>query len=114
MDKPRVKPLVWSGSESDCYMQATTIIGQHCIGVMNDGWYAEFEAHSERKPFSLGWYYKTAEAAKAAAQADYEARILAALAPVTVRTCAKCGHPENNHPYRHPFVSIAQKGADSG
>jgi hypothetical protein len=29
---------------------------------------------------------------------------IAALEPV--RICAKCGHPENNHPYRHPFVGI--------
>lgn len=20
--------------------------------------------------------------------------------------CASCGHPKNNHPYRHPFVSV--------
>lgn len=37
---------------------------------------------------------------------------IAALEPVTVRTCAKCGHPENNHPYRHPFVALAQKDAE--
>ena len=21
--------------------------------------------------------------------------------------CGKCGHPKNNHPYRHPFVGVA-------
>ena len=26
-----------------------------------------------------------------------------------MRTCKTCGHPENEHPYRHPFV-----GLDSG
>ena len=31
---------------------------------------------------------------------------IATLEPVTVRACAKCGHPENNHPYRHPFVAL--------
>lgn len=25
------------------------------------------------------------------------------------RTCKTCGHPENNHPYRHPFVAIEPK-----
>ena len=25
-------------------------------------------------------------------------------------TCAKCGHPRSNHPYRHPFVAMTQKG----
>ena len=24
-------------------------------------------------------------------------------APPPVRTCAVCGNPENDHPYRHPF-----------
>lgn len=26
------------------------------------------------------------------------------------RYCAKCGHPEDNHPYRHPFVALETKG----
>ena len=34
---------------------------------------------------------------------------IAALEPVTVRICQKCGHPENNHPYRHMFVALAQE-----
>lgn len=25
--------------------------------------------------------------------------------------CVRCGHPKSNHPYRHPFVSIAHDAA---
>lgn len=35
---------------------------------------------------------------------------IAAMTPQEPR-CAKCGHPKSNHPYRHPFVSIAQDAA---
>lgn len=24
-----------------------------------------------------------------------------------MRTCATCGHPEDSHPFRHPFVGIS-------
>ena len=62
------EPLVWSGTESDCYMQVTTSSGVYCIGVINDGWYAEFEAHTAPKPYTLGWHYDNAITAQAAAQ----------------------------------------------
>ena len=46
------------------------------------------------------------------AQAPDAAR--AALEPVTVRICQKCGHPENNHPYRHMFVALIEKDQANG
>ena len=67
------RELVWTGNESDCYMQVTTASCLYCIGVINDGWYAEFELHTEPKPKSLGWHYENATAAKAAAQAHADA-----------------------------------------
>jgi hypothetical protein len=67
------EPLVWSGNEDDCYMQVTTLSGVYCVGVVNDGWYAEFEAHTAPKPHSLGWYYDSATSAKAAAQSHADA-----------------------------------------
>ena len=50
-------------------MQTTTSTSVYCIGVINDGWYAEFEAHSAPRPVSLGWHHNDAAAAQAAAQA---------------------------------------------
>lgn len=39
-------------------------------------------------------------------------KAIAAMTPTPQEPrCAKCGHPKSNHPYRHPFVSIAQDAA---
>lgn len=89
MDKPRVKPLEWRVDDSQNeYAQAQYSVDRYCI---------EHRLHAD-DAFDL-WIgpdattatrFPTLEAAKAAAQADYEARILAALEPVTVQRCAEC------------------------
>ena len=107
MDKPRVKPLEWEDWSARHRTNLTAITQFGRYGIMQlhfpEMHYKIEPPHG--KPFSAS----TLEAAEAAAQADYEARILAALEPVTVRICQKCGHPENNHPYRHMFVALAQE-----
>jgi len=79
-----VKPLVWTGTTSGT---------SRFPAWKSDAGRIVFNRHT-------GWYvYKGTEfpdlpAAKAAAQADYEARILAALAPTDAtqaRECAECG-----------------------
>ena len=82
MSKPRVKPLEWRVDDSQNeYAQAQYSVDRYCI---------EHRLHAD-DAFDL-WIgpdattatrFPTIEAAKAAAQADYEARILAALEPVT-------------------------------
>ena len=68
MDRPRVKPLVWD------FWDGGMIVAKTAIGTYN-------LSQNFRLCFPSGSYryYETEEAAKAAAQADYEARILAAL-----------------------------------
>ena len=78
MDKPRIKPLVWDLWDGGMTV-AKTIIGTYNLSP----------ASSLRFPNGSYLYYETEEAAKAAAQADYEARILAALEPVTVQEAAR-------------------------
>ena len=122
MTKPRVKPLVWEDYPADdgpVISKAVTLYGTYFIVDDTDdfsGLYLELVSHDDAR-----WWQHVRSTCeilmekihdddllpiKAAAQADYEARILAALEPVTVRTCARCGHPEDNHPYRHPFVAL--------
>lgn len=90
----RVKPLVWEDVDAICTRQKAPALGGHYSVV-------EFDANTEEAHFAanidLGGLafvfilepdplggrrpkrYPTLEAAKAAAQADYEARIIAAL-----------------------------------
>ena len=75
-----VKPLVWESSRTS-YEQSNCIFGQYQIS-----WLAEFECwqlSAPNKPL-VEWKdsfsrHDKREAAKAAAQADYESRIRAAL-----------------------------------
>lgn len=83
MDKPRIKPLVWrdalpSTNPSYSPNTAPTPFGMYYANT-HAFW---FEGSDATK-------YPSREAAKAAAQADYEARILAALEPVTVQEAAR-------------------------
>jgi len=80
---PKVKTLVWEGPTraTNGTWVAKTIIGNYCVGN-DDGWHAtlydgidKWEWEPEEHPKS----YKGPHAAKAAAQADYERRILAAI-----------------------------------
>lgn len=50
---------------------------------------------------------RVAEAECAALRAELEK-----LRNPPVRLCARCGAPENDHPYRHPFEAVAQGGGD--
>jgi hypothetical protein len=73
--KSRVKALAWRvfcGNSGNS--EAVTPFGRYVIQIEDAGW--------ALYPFNEGpmdWGYSTREAAKAAAQADYERRILSAL-----------------------------------
>ena len=78
----KVKPLWWRGDSSHFF--AFCQLGEYHISLSTladpPGRYRL------RLPFGAVQYFDTLEAAKAAAQADYEARILAALTPQPVAT----------------------------
>jgi hypothetical protein len=85
MDKPRVKPLSWTSKG-----YAETPFGNYLVvredwSGQDDFWFVCFAG----KPYGKCGEHGSEEAAKAAAQADYEARILAALEPVTVQEAAR-------------------------
>ena len=85
MDKPRIKPLVWTQKG-----YAETPFGKYHVVMedwsgQDDFWFVCFAG----KPYGKCGEHGSEEAAKAAAQADYEARILAALEPVTVQKAAR-------------------------
>ena len=78
MDKPRVKPLAWKLDDNrTAYAQRQYFADRYCIEHRLHGddvfdlWIGPDAVKATRHP--------TLETAKAAAQADYEARILAAL-----------------------------------
>ncbi|MGA0540690.1 hypothetical protein [Neotabrizicola sp. VNH66] len=78
----KVKPLVWKGEEAKSYRQSNCILGQYQVS-----WLGEFECWQLSRPHKQGVAWKdgfsrhdSRTLAMAAAQADYEARILAALA----------------------------------
>ena len=74
-----VKPLEWEGKPSDCYMQAETILGHYRIYVQyRDEWTCDFEPSSGR-PVNVRCWATTPDDCKAAAQADHDVRIRAAL-----------------------------------
>jgi hypothetical protein len=84
-DKPRVKPLVWTQKG-----YAETPFGKYHVVMedwsgQDDFWFVCFAG----KPYGKCGEHGSEEAAKAAAQADYESRILEALEPVTVREAAR-------------------------
>lgn len=79
----RVKPLVWVERDGSSYRQANSAFGQYQIS-----WLMEFEIWQLFMPVRYGDDFRkcflshsTLDAAKAAAQADYEARILSAIEP---------------------------------
>lgn len=85
MDKPRVKPLDWTKKG-----YAETPFGKYHVVMedwsgQDDFWFVCFAG----KPYGKCGEHGSEVAAKAAAQADYEARILAALEPVTVQEAAR-------------------------
>ena len=79
--KPRVKPLVWRYNPFSSTWEAKCSFGEYSVGF-DDGWWAElgggYVAWDWEPPEDRRSYHGPS-AAKAAAQADYEARILSAL-----------------------------------
>lgn len=82
----KVKPLVWAdlGDRSDCIAlpDPYQILGTNCGSGAPDDPLIEFKNFRVFDPFiarCVGREYETLEQAKAAAQADYERRILSAL-----------------------------------
>ena len=76
--KPRVKPLVWRQYSPNGNSEAQTTIGQYVVedhGLNDWGVWLNDTHDPIIGPFN------TLEAAKAAAQADYEARVLACFDP---------------------------------
>lgn len=78
---PQVKALVWEEQAGKSYRQANCALGQYQVS-----WLVEFECWQLSRPPKQGRQWKDGfsrhshkDEAKAAAQADYEARILAAL-----------------------------------
>ncbi len=85
----KVKPLEWK-DERNCECSAETVIGTYEVGF-DDGWWAQLEGGVKwdwNPPYDPR-SYEGPSAAKAAAQADYERRILAALEPSEPATDAE-------------------------
>ena len=70
----RIKPLDWHGM--GFFYTAYTILGDYFVSGLDGKWRWYFE---DEDPILEGKCEGSEEAAKAAAQADYEARILEAL-----------------------------------
>jgi len=75
----KVKPLVWEQYTTwpDAY-DADSTVGRYSIGRYDKG---VFSCHVEPQMRDIGLRFLTVQDAMAAAQADYEARILAAIQP---------------------------------
>lgn len=74
--RPRVKPLVWERSASfgEVY-EAKTIFGEYLCGIDNEG-----IAYGGGAPNANEWVdYDSVADAKAAAQSDYESRVMSVL-----------------------------------
>ncbi|RVH87779.1 hypothetical protein CN204_04420 [Sinorhizobium meliloti] len=74
-DRPAIKPLEWSSHEGDGVLTADSVAGEYRVRCHNgDFWIASRDGIPlSNRPYELSSF------AKAAAQADYEARILSAL-----------------------------------
>lgn len=104
----RVKPLEWQdfegrGAKAQAWLQAN-----YMIQKWSDGRYEISASHPGYSTFIEGMdrFYPTLEAAKAAAQANYEARILAALRAMPadpVAEAARAATEEMNTPQRAAF-----------
>ncbi len=75
-----VKGLVWEGSVQGCYLRAVTPYGIYEISVeYSDEWFCDFTSADERKIVRLSSTQDGPVVPQAAAEADYRARIAAAL-----------------------------------
>lgn len=81
----KVKPLRWEQPDGDAATETSSWLGhgtdlcQYYIGFQGGSWWTPFDGED-------GEEYPTIEAAKAAAQSEYEARILSALDRTTLPT----------------------------
>ena len=76
----RVRPLIWEGSAKDFYLHATTQFGIYEISVeYGDEWFCDYCDHRTGRPVRLSGYKDGPVVPQSAAQADYDARIIAAL-----------------------------------
>jgi len=87
----RVKPLEWTdfddrGARASAFLNSSYLIqmwrgrGEFEVSVSVPGYQSAFDGKR---------FHTTIDDAKAAAQADYEARILSAIEPVTVQSAAR-------------------------
>jgi len=83
MDKPRIKPLRWEYHPAGAKAEPPTGHA-YIIDTRMEGRVYTIKGLNPQRDFA------STDDAKAAAQVDYEARILAALEPVTVQRCAEC------------------------
>lgn len=90
MDKLRVKPLEWEYFGDRAAKANAMLLTNYLIDRWSDG---RFEVSVSSPGYGTGFdgkrWHGSMNEAKAAAQADYEARILAALEPVTVQEAAR-------------------------
>ena len=82
MDKPRVKPLEWEYHPAGAKAEPPTGHA-YIIDTRMEGRVYTIKGLNPQREFA------STDDAKAAAQVDYEARILAALEPVTVQEAAR-------------------------
>lgn len=75
--QPRVKPLVWETFGKEC-LRAETVLGRYEVMWGFHNGQTSLDVPAPRRTHT---WHSTLEAAKAAAQADYESRILSALEP---------------------------------
>ena len=111
MDKPRIKPLIWYGKPEgqDVRIGRCGDIAYSVRFDMDNWGYTRKGESGLIISYKGGPIFQCEADAIDGADVDHKTRILAALEPATVRICQKCGHPENNHPYRHMFVALAQE-----
>ena len=76
----RVKALEWEGSAEGFFMRALSPFGEYQVSVeYGDEWYSDFTGNADGRSIRLSGNQDGPVVPQAAAQADYEARILAAL-----------------------------------
>ncbi len=74
------KPLAWDGSAGQCYLRAITPFGVYWISVeYGDEWYCDYTDNDSGRSKRLSGNQDGPVVPQAAAEADYRAKIAAAL-----------------------------------
>jgi hypothetical protein len=105
----QVKPLVWTKKDRrDHWVSYPALFAAtgHTTGYVIKR-YEGLDFYDLYGPGYMGPnnHFASLEQAVQAAQTDYDNRILSALEHRPIRVCKACGHSENDHPFRHPFIS---------